>query len=122
MEIVKKVMGIILLLVSVRYGVMAMAFSLLVNSVVSQIINAWPSKSLIDYGFIEQLKDIIPTVVLTFIMALAISSVGFIQLSMFMKMIVKILLGFIVYVLGSYIMKNEIFIYLLNMIKSFLKK
>lgn len=122
LEVIKKVIGIALLLLSVRMGVMAMAYSLLINSLLSQIINAWPSKSLIDYGFVEQLKDIIPTVILTLFMALVISSVDLLQLSTVLSLIVKIVVGVIIYVAGSVISKNEVFIYLWDLVKKIVKK
>lgn len=122
LEVIKKVIGIALLLLSVRMGVMAMAYSLLINSLLSQIINAWPSKSLIDYGFVEQLKDIIPTVILTLFMALVISSIDLLQLSTVLSLIVKIVVGVIIYVAGSVISKNEVFIFLWDLVKKIVKK
>jgi len=122
LEAIKKIVGVVLLIVSVRMGVMAMAYSLLINSVFSQIINAWPSKELIDYGFMEQIKDIVPTVVLTFIMALVISSMDLLQLSVVPNLIVKIIVGAVIYVVGSIVSKNETFLYLWDVIKGIVKK
>src|SRR5699024_6113251 len=42
LEIAKKIVGLTILLCTMRHGVMAMAYSLLLSSVLSQIINSWP--------------------------------------------------------------------------------
>ena len=59
LEIIKKFVGLVVLFSVMRYGVMAMAYSLLVTSVLSQIINSSPNKKLLRYGYLEQLKDIL---------------------------------------------------------------
>lgn len=43
LEIVKKIVGLFFLLSSMWFGVMAMAYSLLLSSILSQVINAWPN-------------------------------------------------------------------------------
>ena len=48
LEIIKKVVGIISILITFKISVMAMALSLLVTSVLSQIINSWPNKKLMN--------------------------------------------------------------------------
>ena len=58
LEIIKKVIGLTLLFITMRISVMAMAYSLLVSGLLSQIINSWPNRKLLDYGYLEQLKDI----------------------------------------------------------------
>jgi len=50
LEITKKIMGMTILLSTMWFGVMAMAYSLLLSSVLSQIINSWPNRKLLGYG------------------------------------------------------------------------
>lgn len=45
LEIAKKIVGMILLLSTMWFGVMAMAYSLLVSMITSMIINSWPNGS-----------------------------------------------------------------------------
>ena len=47
LEIIKKIMGMAILLSTMWFGVMAMAYSLLLSSVLSQIINSWPNRKLL---------------------------------------------------------------------------
>ena len=47
LEIIKKIVGLAILLSTMWFGVMAMAYSLLLSSVLSQIINSWPNRKLL---------------------------------------------------------------------------
>lgn len=61
LEIAKKIVGMILLLSTMWFGVMAMAYSLLVSMITSMIINSWPNRQLLNYSFKEQMIDIFPS-------------------------------------------------------------
>ena len=60
LEIIKKIVGLAILLSTMWFGVMAMAYSLLLSSVLSQIINSWPNRKLLKYGYLEQVRDFAP--------------------------------------------------------------
>ena len=75
LEIIKKIVGMALLLISMWFGVMTMAYSQLVSSVLSQIINSCPNKKLLNYPYREQLKDILPGILLAVGMGLIIYTV-----------------------------------------------
>jgi len=55
LEIIKKIMGMTILLSTMWFGVMAMAYSLLLSSALSQIINSWPNRKLLGYGYLGAL-------------------------------------------------------------------
>ena len=74
MEIAKKIIGMLLLLTTMSFGVMMMAYSLLISTVTSMIINSWPNKTLLGYSFKEQMIDIFPGVLLALIMGVTISN------------------------------------------------
>jgi len=58
LEIIKKILGIVVLVVTVPFGVVAMCYGSLVSSVIGLLINAHYSKQEFDYGLIEQMKDV----------------------------------------------------------------
>lgn len=122
LEILKKGIGLILLLTTMWFGVMAMAYSLLVNSVASQIINTWPNKKLLDYGYPEQLKDILPAIALAVGMGAIVYCVKFLHLSDVATLAIQIPLGVLIYAGGSILFKMESFRYLLSLAKSFFRK
>lgn len=122
LEIVKKVVGMVLLLSTMWFGVMAMAYSLLVSSVLSQIINSWPNRKLLNYGYLEQLKDILPGIILAVVMGICVYPVQWLGLSDIITLCIQVPLGAIIYIIGSKIFKLESFEYILDMIKSYILK
>ena len=122
LEIIKKVIGMALLLSTMWFGVMAMAYSLLVSSVLSQIINSWPNRKLLNYGYLEQLKDILPGIILAVVMGICVYPVQWIGLSDIITLCIQVALGVIIYIIGSKIFKLESFEYILDMIKPYILK
>lgn len=122
LEIIKKVIGIIILVSTMRYGVMAMAYSLLVASVISQVINSWPNRELLNYRYLEQLKDILSGIILAVAMGTCIYPVQWIGLPDAITLCIQIPLGAIIYISGSKLFKLESFEYVWNMIKPYVLK
>lgn len=117
LEILKKIIGIGLLLCTMRISVMAMACSLLISSVTSQIINSYPNWKLLNYRYLEQLRDILPSILLAVIMAAAVGAVPLLGYGNVLTLCIQIPLGAVIYVAGSAIFRLESFRYLLNMIE-----
>lgn len=121
LEIAKKVIGMILLLVTMRISVMAMAYSLLVSMVTSMVINSWPNKKLLKYSFKEQIIDILPDIFIAIFMGVVVSIIYIFNLSDVMTLAIQIPLGVIVYIGLSIIFKIEEFQYLKNMAEEMVK-
>lgn len=117
LEILKKIIGIGLLICTMRISVMAMACSLLISSVTSQIINSYPNWKLLNYRYLEQLRDILPSILLAVIMAVAVGAVPLLGYGNVLTLCIQIPLGAVIYVAGSAIFRLESFRYLLNMIE-----
>jgi O-antigen/teichoic acid export membrane protein len=109
LEIVKKAVGAVLLLSTMRFGVMAMAYSMLVSSATSQIINSWPNRKLLHYGYLEQLKDIMPSILLAVLMGICVSLIGLLDMSLVLTALVQVILGAEIYVIGSGVLNLESF-------------
>ena len=122
LEIVKKVVGITFLLLTMRISVMAMAFSLIISSVFSQIINSWPNWKLLDYNYFEQLRDILPPIIIALLMGVVVYFVGLLQLPTIIVIFIQIITGAAIYIGVSLVLHLEEFEYLFGMIKSFLKR
>lgn len=122
LEIEKKVVGMILLFSTMWFGVMAMAYSMLVSSIFSQLINAGPNKKLLDYGYLAQIKDMLPSIFLSLVMGVCIYPIKFIPVNNFVILMVQVILGAAIYVVGSKMLKLESFDYILNIVKPVLKR
>lgn len=126
LEIQKKVVGIIALIVTIPFGVLTMAYSLLVTSVLGQIINAWPNRKLLHYRYLEQIKDIIPNVGLAALMGGIVFWVEYLDWNSFLILFVQILIAGILYIGMSALFKIDSYLYLkelcLNIYRNNVKK
>lgn len=121
LEIWKKIVGMVLLLSTMLLSVKAMAYSLLISTLTSMIINSWPNKKLLNYSFIEQIKDILPAIGIALFMGWIVSFVELLPLSLVLKLILQILAGAVIYIGFSAILKLESFEYLWNITKNYFK-
>ena len=107
LEIIKKIVGLAILLSTMWFGVMAMAYSLLLSSVLSQIINSWPNRKLLKYGYLEQVRDFAPGILLAVLMGICVHFVEYMSLPMIVTLVIQIVLGAIIYIVGYAILKLE---------------
>lgn len=122
LEIVKKVMGLIVLALTVRHGVLVMAYSSLLTGVLSQIINSWPNKKLLNYGYLEQLKDILPGILLAVVMGCCIYPIQWLGLPDAVTLLIQVPLGALIFIGASALLKLESFTYLWEMVKPVYQK
>lgn len=122
MEILKKVIGMVLLLSTMLISVKAMAYSLLISTVASVIINSWPNKKLLDYSFLEQMKDILPSILLAVGMGVVVYFIGLFNLPTLPLLLIQVICGGLLYIVGSAIFKLEPFLYLIGIIKPMIQK
>ena len=54
LEVIKKIIGIISLLISLPFGVIVMVYMKLVTGIISTFVNSYPNKKLLDYSYIHQ--------------------------------------------------------------------
>lgn len=122
LEIIKKTVGMIFLFATIWISPLVMAASLLVSNVVSQIINSWPNKKLLNYSYLEQIKDILPYMALAAFMGVCVYLVTLLNLGNILTLVIQVVLGAAIYILGSKLFKFDSFEYILNILKSLLKK
>ena len=122
LEIVKKAVGITALLLTMRLGVYPMALSLLATSVLSQIINAWPNSRLLNYSYLRQLADLLPTILLAAAMGACVYPVSLLGLSDIVTLVIQVPLGVLVYVLGSKLLRIDSFEYLMSIVKRLVRR
>lgn len=122
LEIIKKIIGLIVLIVTLPFGVLQMAIGQVLVAILSTFINAFPNRKLLNYNYLEQIKDLFPTLIISIIMFIIVYSFNFINLNMYILLIIQILVGVIIYFGLAYIFKLESLNYMIEILKSFLKK
>ena len=104
-EIIKKVIGIGVLLLVMKSGVMAIAISAIFVTVIGSFINAYPNLDLLQYRYKDQVKDIMPYISLSILMAIVIYPIGNIINNNFLKILIQIVSGSTFYLLASSLLK-----------------
>lgn len=119
LEIIKKVVGISVLLFTMQYSVMAMAYGMLLTGVLGQIINSWPNRKLLGYGYLHQLRDLLPSIVLAVIAGAAAYGVGMMQLPIHLVLVIalQVIVGAVTYLALSYLFRIDSLLYLFQVIK-----
>ena len=118
LEIIKKIMGLAVLLVSMRYGVMAIAASQILTSIISTFINAFPNQKLLKYKYTDQIRDMLPSFLLALLMGGLIYPVKCFVESKILLIGVQVILGAIVYVAGAKLFRNDSFVYLISIVNN----
>ena len=122
LEIIKKIIGIIALAISIPFGIQFMIIMKIIISIISSFINASPNKKLLNYSFKEQIKDILPSLILSTIMLIVTYSILFLRFNDMATLILQILVGSIVYFALAYVMKVESLTYAFDIIKNMKRK
>lgn len=130
LEIIKKVIGFSVLIISIKFGIMAIVISEIFTSMIALVINTWPNKKLMNYGYFEQMKDIIPNFLLSVFMAGCVYCVNFINLKVILgstlgnilTLIIQVVLGIVIYIGIAALFKLESFNYCLNIVKPIILK
>lgn len=117
LEIIKKIVGLTLLIVGIPFGVYAMVWLKALSSLISTFINAFPNRRLLNYSYWEQIKDLMPSIGISIVMGISVLAVELLQLNVVVTLVVQIAIGVIVYVGLSKLLKLECFVYIVNVIK-----
>lgn len=75
-----------------------------------------------NYSYIEQVLDIVPTIVLTAVMGACVYCVVLLPIHSVYKLLIQVPLGILIYVAGSALLRLDSFNYILSVLKSHIKK
>jgi hypothetical protein len=81
-------------------------------------VTSWPIKKLLDYGVLDQLRDVWKSGLSALVMGGVVYALGFLPLSPAPLLAVQVMLGGTVYLLLSLALKNESLLYLLSALKN----
>ena len=117
LEVIKKIIGLIILGISLQFGVYAIALGQVFGGIISTFINAYPNKELLDYSYKEQWIDIMPSLLISIAMGAFVYSFNFIGISAWKILVIQVVTGTIIYIGLAKVFKLESFSYLIATIK-----
>ena len=116
LEVLKKTIEAIILIVSFLINVYAVAWGIVLYNLICVFINLSPSRRLVNYGLGEQIKDILPTLLAAMIMGGVVFACGFLPLSNFAILTIQIIVGAAAYYLACRLFKLNSLEYVSNYI------
>ena len=117
LEIIKDIFSVIILVITMRFGTLVIAYGMLGCSIFSQIVNSWPNRKILKYTYKQQLLDILPNGLIGSIMGIIVYCVKGCGLATGITLVLQIITGMCVYLLISLLTKNSSFHYILSIIK-----
>lgn len=122
LEIIKKILELVVLLIVMWYSVYAIVIGMVVCSISFVFVNAVPNIKLLNYSFKEQMHDIMPNILMSGIMAVCIYLFGKLPISSFHLLCLQIFSGAIIYLIFSIITHNKEFSYAIERLYGMIKK
>lgn len=122
MELIKKPIFLVIAIVAMQIGVMAIAWTLVINEVIAFCFNVYPVKKYIGFDFKMHLKDSIPPLIMSGVMVAVVWMIGKFITNNLLCLLVQVVVGGILYIGLSFITRNESFMYLMNMVLGKIKK
>lgn len=122
LDILKKVIGVGLLLISMNFGVLWIAISLVVVYFISMVINIAPNRRILNYGYRAQCMDFIKNLIPALIMGICIYPITILNITPIFMLSIQIVLGVVIYLGFSLLTKNPSFKICLQFIKQSLHK
>ena len=118
LEVIEKVFSIGLLIITLKMGVIWIGISYMVGELFSTILCAIPNRKLIGYGFIQQFIDLIPLLFASIVMGGLAYSIQFLGLSDILTLVIQVIVGILVYLILSWLLKLQGFIYFYSIFKT----
>ena len=117
LEFIKKTIAIIILFLSIPWGVEGMCWGRVFYSLIATYLNTTYTKKLISLSFSQQIKDITPSLVLAFLMGGCIYCLNSFIPSFILQLICGFIFGVIFYLSLAYLFKIQSFNDILCLIK-----
>ena len=126
LELIKKPLAFLILFASIPFGILWLVAGRVLYSIVGFAINCYYTKKTLDYGFVEQIKVLIPVFVNSIIMCASVFISTYYIDNIYLKLCVGIPVGFISYLVLSIVTKDESYYevkeILMNKLKPFLHR
>ncbi len=124
LEVVKKLLSVIALVIGMQFDVYIMVGLKAFQDFLCTFVNAAPNQRLLGYSILHQWMDVAPSLLLSVVMCVAVMAFGAWApvASVWMKLALQMIFGVAVYVLLAWLCRMESFFYLWKMGKERLKR
>lgn len=118
LEIAKRTIGVVLLIIAIPIGLTAIAWSMVIGNIIAAMLNASPNRKLIGYSFSKQFMDVVPSLLMSgLVFAVANAFIYFNpEMNVWWQLIGGTALGGIVYFICSWVFHVEAFNYIATLL------
>lgn len=96
LEIIKKFIGVIPILLGIFVGIYSMLIASVFTGLISYYLNAYYTAPLLGYDIKEQVKDILPSFGVAVVMAISVFAMSFISMTPFILLPLQIVVGAVI--------------------------
>lgn len=108
LEILKKIVGIVPIVIGIFCGIYYMLLASILTGVISLYLNTWYTGKTLNYSFWKQLRDITPSYFTALVIALAVYFLKYLSLPYYAVLMLQIIVGIVACITISEIFKfNE---------------
>ncbi len=118
LEVIKKSIGLGILVYSLRFGIYGIALGGLAGGLLFTVINAFPNRTLLDYAYLDQLKDILPSLLLSLVMGGGVWTIGRLPIGTLPLLVLQVVAGGVLYVGMAALFRLECFSYAVQLIRT----
>lgn len=93
LEIIKKIAGIFPIVLGIFYGIEYMLWGSVCVSIIAFFLNSYYSADLVNYSTIDQIKDILPTLLISLLVALPMWLISLLNISVYVMLPIQCFLG-----------------------------
>ena len=122
LNIIGKVLVLIFIFLTFRHSVRLMIISTIFASLLMQVLSAFVYAKHLQYKVLDQLADILPSIILSIFMGAIVYSITFMNFGHLITLIIQIPAGIAIYMLASKVLRLESFNYLLGLLKDWRAK
>jgi O-antigen/teichoic acid export membrane protein len=122
LQIVKTVVALLVLITVMNLGVIIIAACGVFLGVFNILISIYYAKMKFRYNFLSVFKDTYQTILLNIFMGVSVYSVSLLPISNLWKLIFQVIIGVLMYIVLSIVMKNKNYKYIIDLFKTILNK
>lgn len=122
LEVLKRIVGLIPVVIGIYYGIYFMLLISIFTSIIGLYLNTWYTGKALKYTFWKQIKDITPSYMTAFIIALSVYFLKYISLPFYVILAIQLVVGVITGCVVSQLLNSEEYIELKLILIKILKK
>jgi hypothetical protein len=121
MDIIRKIIWVILLVLVMNKGVLAIALTAIFTGCISVVMVCWVSNQLFDYKLKEHLQDNLPNLAATLLMGFFVYLIQYIGLSDILTLIIQIPVGVLFYLFLAKLFRLDGFQFSIQYLKKIIR-